>query len=221
MDANKKTAIMVGVLFILGTVAGSLCQVSTEPIRNAEDALVSVSANQTPIILSTLLWLTMGLALAVVPLVAFPILRQQNEALALGYVVFRGGLETVTYLATVVGWLALLPLSQLYQAGTPGAPALKAWADWLFRAQEIGSISTIVFCLGALIFYCLLYRSRLIPRWLSGWGLVAAIPYLAGGLLGLVGLVSPLSTIVTAMDLPLAVQEMVLALWLIVKGFNR
>lgn len=221
MDASRKTAIMVGVLFIIGTVAGSLCQVFTEPIRNAEDALVSVSANETLIILGALLWLTMGLALAVVPIVAFPILRKQNEAMALGYVVFRGGLETVTYMATVVGWLALLPLSRVYQAGTPDASNLKAWGDWLLRAEEIGSISTIVFCLGALMFYYLLYRSKLIPRWLSGWGLVAAIPYLAGGLLGIAGLVSPLSTIVTAMDLPLAVQEMVLAVWLIVKGFNR
>lgn len=99
-------------------------------------------------------------------------------------------------------------------------PMLQAWGDWLLRAEEIGSISTIVFCLGALMFYYVLYRSRLVPRWLSGWGLLAAVPYLAEGLLDMLDLVSPLSTVVTVMDLPLAAQEMVLAVWLIAKGFN-
>jgi hypothetical protein len=64
------------------------------------------------------------------------------------------------------------------------------------------------------MFYYLLYQSKLIPRWLSGWGLIGAILVLAVGLLAMFGL-----------DLgflwaPLAVQEMVLAVWLIVKGFN-
>jgi len=220
MNTNRMTARIVGALFIIGTVAGSLSQVFTEPIRDAQDALSSVSANETPIILGALFWLTMGLALAMVPVVAFPVLRKHSEVLALGYVVFRGGLETVTYVATVAGWLLLLPLSRVYQAGTPDASGFRAWGDLLLRAEQIGSISTIVFCLGALMSYYVLYRSKLIPRWLSGWGLIAAIPYLAGGLLGLVDLVSPLATIVTVMDLPLAVQEMVLAVWLIVKGFN-
>jgi hypothetical protein len=71
-----------------------------------------------------------------------------------------------------------------------------------------------------MMFYYVLYRSKLVPRWLSGWGLLAAIPYFVSGVLGLFALVIPMSSIQMILVLPLAVQEMVLAVWLIVKGFN-
>ena len=72
----------------------------------------------------------------------------------------------------------------------------------------------ILFSLGALMFYYLLYQSRLIPKWLSGWGLVAASIYLAAGVSALFG-----AQLAIAL-LPLALQEMVMGVWLIVKGFN-
>ncbi len=63
-----------------------------------------------------------------------------------------------------------------------------------------------------------LFRSRLVPRWLSGWGLLAVVPYLAYALLATFGTQS--STLEGLLDAPLGVQEMVLAVWLIVWGFN-
>jgi hypothetical protein len=220
MNTYRKTAIIVGVLYIMGTVSGILSRVFTGPIQNAQDSLMSISANGNPIILGALFLLTMGLALAMVPVMMFPILKKHNEVLALGYVVFRGGLETVTYMAMAISWLLLLPLSQVYRVGTPDAPNLHALSTILLGGNEIGSILTIVFCLGALMFNCLLYKSKLIPRWISGWGLIAVIPYLAGGVLGMVGLFGPSSTITNVLDIPLGVQEMVLAVWLIAKGFK-
>jgi hypothetical protein len=220
MNTNKRTAVIVGILYIIGTVAGILSVIFTEPIRSAQDPLLSVSANEAPIMVGALFVLTMGLALAMVPVVAFPILRKHNEALAVGYVVFRGGLETFASMATVVSWLLLLPLSRIYQAGTPDASHFRALGSLLLEAAQFSWVGTIVFILGALMFYYVLYRSSLVPRWLSGWGLIAAVPYLATGLLGMFGLVSSTSTIYSLMVLPLAVQEMVLAVWLIVKGFN-
>jgi hypothetical protein len=224
MNSTRKAAIAVGVLYIIGTVAGILSVVFTGSIRNAQDLLAGISANESQIVIGALFVFTMGLALAMVPVVAFPVLRKFNEALAVGYVVFRGGLETIASLAMVVSWLLLLPLSRVYQAGTPDAPNFQALGNSLLEAKQLSSVSTIVFILGALMFYYVLYQSKLIPRWLSGWGLIAAIPYLATGPLGMFGLISAsassTSTIYSLMVLPLAVQEMVLAVWLIVKGFN-
>ena len=118
MNADKKTARFVGVLYVIGTVAGILSLVLTGPVRNAQDYLISVPANETRLVVGALFVLMMGLALAMVPVMMFPILRKHNEALALGYVVFRGGIETVTYLAIVTSWLLLVPLGQMYaQAG--------------------------------------------------------------------------------------------------------
>jgi hypothetical protein len=220
MSTNRKTAIIVGVLYIIGTVAGVLSVVFTGPILEDPNYL-NVSANKNQIVIGALFVLTMGLALAMIPVLMFPISKKYNEALALGYVIFRGALETVTYIATVICWLLLLALSQLYvQSGASDASSFQALGTLLLEAEAIGSITTIVFILGALMFYYVLYQSKLIPRWISGWGLIAAIPYLAAGLLVMFALIGPMSAIDTVLRLPLAVQEMVLAVWLIVKGFN-
>ncbi len=221
MDASRQTARIVGALYITGTVAGILSVVLTGPVRNAQNYFVSVSANETRLVVGALCILTLGLALAMVPVMMFPILRRHNEALALGYVVFRGGLEAATYLTIATGWLLLSSLSQTYsQAGVSDASSFQALGNLLLEAKEIGSILTIVFCLGALMFYSLLYQTALVPRWLSGWGLIAIVPYLAAGLLALFGIITTLSPTYTISQLPLALQEMVLAVWLIVRGFN-
>jgi uncharacterized protein DUF4386 len=70
------------------------------------------------------------------------------------------------------------------------------------------------------MFYTVLYQSKLIPRWISGWGLAAALLWLAVGLLGLFHLIAPMSTIQVILSLPIALQEMVMAIWLIARGFN-
>ena len=117
MNTYRSNAIIAGVLYIIGTVAGILSLVLSAPVRDAQDSLASVAANANQVIVATLFVLLMGLSLAMVSVVLYPILRKQNEVLALGYVVFRGALETVTYFVTAIGWLLLLALSQLVRSG--------------------------------------------------------------------------------------------------------
>jgi hypothetical protein len=81
-------------------------------------------------------------------------------------------------------------------------------------------VATFVFLIGAAMFYTVLYQSKLVPRWLSGWGLVGIVPYLTAAILAMFGVIDSLSTAYGLLDAPLGVQEMVLAVWLIVKGFN-
>jgi hypothetical protein len=222
MNTYRKTAIIVGVLYIIGTVAGILCKVLIGSTQNDLNLLAKVTANENQIIIGAFFLLIMGLALAWVPVMMFPILKKQNEALALGYVVFRGALETVTTIAIVIGWLFLTVLSQAYIAGAPDGSYFQTLGTLLLNGNDsIGTISQFIFPLGALIFYCLLYQSKLIPRWISGWGLVAAILWIAVTFLDLFGLISPFSTIQVILALPIGLQEMVMAVWLIVKGFNQ
>ena len=222
MKTYRKTAIIVGVLYIIGTVAGILCKVLTGSIQNDLNLLTKVTANENQIIIGALFLLIMGLALAMVPVMMFPILRKRNEALALGYVVFRGALETVTTIGMVIGWLFLTILSQEHvKAGAPDASYFQTLGTLLLNGNDsISTISQIVFPLGALIFYFLLYQSKLIPRWISGWGLIAAILWLATTFLDLFGTISAWSTVQVVLALPIGLQEMVMAVWLIVKGFN-
>lgn len=215
MNTNKETARIVGALFIVATIAGILSVVGTGSL-NAPDYLVNVSANRNQIIIGALLVLIMGAAIAPIPVMLFPILKKHNESLALGYVVFRV-LEVVTFIAIVISFLLLLTLSQEYvQAGAPDASHYKTLGTLLLAAVDwIKPITTIFFSLSALILNYVFYQSKLIPRWLSGWGLIGATLHLAGGLLGIFGLYQ-----VDLLAAPIGLQEMVYAAWLIVKGFG-
>jgi hypothetical protein len=106
------------------------------------------------------------------------------------------------------------------QAGAATASGFQAPGALLMKAGDMGALGGIVFCLGALMFYVVLYRSRLVPRWISGWGLAAVVPYLAAEFLALFALLDSTSSSAVLLFLPMAVQEMVLAVWLIAKGFN-
>ena len=214
---HRKSAILVGVLFILGDIAGVLSYVVTGGLLDGPDALTTIAANQSHLALGALLVLIMGLALAMIPLVMYPIFKRYNEVLALGTVVFRGALETVAYMAYAGTWLVLLELSREPAAvASAGAPHVRTLTGLLVATQ--GSVVTwltsIAFSLGALMFYYLFYQSRLIPRWLSVWGLAGAVLYLAVPLLGMFGHGFGL------LMAPLAVAEIVLAVWLIVRGLN-
>ena len=220
MNTYRKTAVIVGAMYIIGTIAGILSLVFTEPARTAQDFLTHVAANENQIVLGAISVLIMGLALAMVPVAAFPVLRKHNEVLALGYVVFRSGLEAVCYLAMAVSWLFLVPLSHVYQAGAPDTSNLEAFGSALFEVSQVDFVLTIVFSLGALMFYSVLYQSKLVPRWLSGVGFIVVVLNWAANWLPMLGFVSPGLPILSYMQMPLFVQEMVLAVWLIVKGFN-
>ncbi len=216
MSSSRRIAIIVGVLFITGTVAGIASAVIAGPALSAPDYLSKIAANATPITLGALCVLTMGLALALVPVVIFPVLKKLNEVFALGYVVFRGALETFTYVIIVISWLLLLPLSREFiAAGVSSAAYFQTLGNSILRAAEISATTTsIIFPLGAMMLYVVFYQSKLIPRWISGWGIVAAVLTLVAGLTALFGI--NLNMLKYVM-LP---QEMVMAVWLIVKGFN-
>jgi len=120
-------------------------------------------------------------------------------------------------LAIVVAVMPILmyPILKKYKLsmalGFFGGPlAIRNWG--------YGMVAPIVFSIGSLMFYYLLYKSKLIPRWLSGWGLIGATLFLASAFLPLLSYV-PSSTLVY-LHLTGAVNQMVLAVWLIVKGFN-
>ena len=161
--------------------------------------------------------LAMGFFLAAISMVMYPIFRKHNPVLATGYVVVRGALETVTYIASAAAWLLLAALSRDYvKSVSPDTAPFDTVGRLLLKAQ--GSIApdttAIVFSLGALMFAYLFYQTRLIPRWLSIWGLTGAVAYLAAPLLSL------FDHSAGFLMAPLAVQEIVLAVWLIAKGFD-
>ena len=223
MNTSRKTAIIVGVLFIIATVMLFVGGAFYEPILSSPDYLDIAYPNRIIVIIGILLEFTKIPAIALIPVFLFPILRKHNEALALGYVVFRL-LEAVLLVGNEINKLSLISVSRDY-LNKEGSDAsflqnIGSWIqsvnDWTF------SIYLIVFTLGALMFYSVLYKSKLIPRFISAWGFIAAALLLIGSVLIMVDMFAGISE--TGLELifalPIAVNEMVLAVWLIVKGFN-
>jgi hypothetical protein len=223
MNGYKKTARMVGVFYIAATVAGIIGISLTQSTLDASDYLVKVSANENQMRTGALFELIMAVAVVGIAVTVYPVLKKHNVSAAIGYV----GARLVEGVLLIVGTLSLLTLLTLSQefveAGTPDASFFHTAGELLLAVRDWGGhvvLDVAVFPLGALIFYSLLYRTKLIPRWLSGVGLAGAILYWAASLFVLFDLIEPLSTIHIVLQAPLGLQEMVLAVWLIVKGFN-
>lgn len=213
----------MGVLFIVATVANVVGGLAfTEPILENADYLVKVTESQNGVLVGALLLIASAFASAGIAIFLYPILRKHDEGLALGSVGFRI-IEGVSYLAAAVCVLSILSLGQEYVTrGMVNTPYFQTLGNLLLAVRDwTGNIVGVMsFCIGALSYYVVFYRSRLIPRWLSLWGIVGIILLFPSVLLVMFSLISALGAIQAIMALPIAVQEMVLAVWLIVKGFN-
>ena len=226
MKTNRKTTVIVGTLFIIGTVSGILAGAFTASIRAGSTYPLNVDASETQWIIGTLFTLLMGLSLAMVPVLLYPIFRKHNEVLAFGSVLFRGIFENVVgETLLVISMFLLLTVSEIYgKTGAADASNFQTLGSMLIAAGDwIPQIGGIVFSVGTLMFFALFYQTRLIPRWLSGWGIIGAVLY------PIAKIVSMLSPLHLAPDIgvgiglllvPTAIQEMVFAVWMIVKGFK-
>jgi len=223
LNTSRKNARWAGVFYIIATVApistiffiGFLGGgVAGEPIP---DYLVNVSANERQVIIGMLIELIWALAVVGIIVTLFPILKKHNEALALGFF----GLRFVEAISTIIHsiiLLSLLTLSQEYAAaGFPDASYFQTAGTLFLAAREwtflIGS--GLVWSLSALILNYLLYQRKLIPRWLSVWGFLGAALSFVNYMPEFFGIES-----IEILFLPIAVQEMVFAIWLIIKGFK-
>jgi hypothetical protein len=149
----------------------------------------------------------------------YPVLKKWNAGLALGSVIFRT-IEAAFYMVGVVCLLSLLTLSQRFRsAGAADRASLQAIGDLLVSVRDhAGLVGVFAFCVGAFMYYTLFFQSRLLPRWLSGFGIVAITLMMAACVLALFS--GNRITSYIPLAAPIGVQEMVLAVWLIVKGFN-
>lgn len=221
MKSTRKTAIIVGVLFISATVTSSLYYVIVTPILNAPDYLVKFTENANQVIIGVLFYLIDCAAVVAIPIMLYPIFKKYNERLALGYVGTRI-IESVTLIVGHMSPLSILTLSREYvQTAVTDVPQFQASGTLLLAVHDWTHLIgvEIVFSISALILNYLLYKSKLVPRFVSVWGFIGAILLLAFGLLHMFGF-SPISAISMIFTLPIAINEMVLAIWLIAKGFN-
>jgi hypothetical protein len=221
MNADRANARWAGVFYIMATAAPILTTffigflgggVAGQPVP---DYLARVSADEGQVIIGMFVELIWALVVVGIIVTLLPILRKSGEALALAF----SGLRLVEAISTVIHsilLLTLLTLSQAYaEAGMPDTAYYQTTGSLFLAAREwtfmIGS--GLVWSLSALVLNYLLYRRTLIPRWLSIWGLIGSTLSLANYLAQFLGMAS-----IELLFFPIALQEMVFAVWLIAKG---
>lgn len=216
MHTMRRSATMIGAFFIFSNVVFILgAVIFLEPVLSSPDVLNLASTKRPAIVLGALLELINAFAYLGIAVVAFPILRQRFESLALAYFGLRV-LEFVMQILADLSPLALISLGEAYA----GASVTEAGA---FQAASIGLLSlrmwafhmiSITLGSGALLFYSMLFRANLIPRWLSVWGLLGALVVLANTLFEMFGISLP------NLGFLMLANELFVGGWLMIKGFN-
>jgi hypothetical protein len=217
MNAGKTSVRVAGALFLIAIVASILGGAMVESNLLAPEGLVRASANRAQVALGVLLELLNAIAVIGIAVLLFPTLVKHNQALAVGYV----GNRVVEAMVQIVGStipLALVAVSQeslatgVLEVGSFQALGALSMAA---RAQLLGTMLGIFFNLGALLLYVIVYRARLLPRFIPIWGFIGVASVLTWNLLKMFGLEAGMY-----LAIPIILNEITLGIWLIVKGFN-
>jgi hypothetical protein len=216
MRTERKTAKIVGALFILATVTAVISIAFLGDTLSSPEYLTEIATNENGVVVSVIFWLLLAISVLGIGIYMYPVLKEHDEVSGIWYFSLRL-LETVFIIVAGVSLLVLLTLSgEFTTAGTTAGAnyevsgsLLLALFDWSFI------IGTMIFLgLGGIVLNYMLYKTQLVPRWLSAWGLVGAIAVLLYGVISLWGQDPAI------LAAPIAVQEMVFAVYIIAKGFK-
>ncbi len=217
MNANRNAAILAGALYFLGIIAGVL---SVVPVIDVPEYLVQISASAGQVTSGAVFQFLMTGAHVGMAITLYPILKKYNESLALGYVGSRLVAAAFNGIGVII-LLLLLTLSQeLVKAGTLASSHFQIIGELLRTGRDlVNHVGVILISsMGGILLYLLLYQTKLVPRWLAGWGIVGTVAAIVASCLFTFRFIDLMTSVY--MDLPLALQEMVFAVWLIVKGFS-
>jgi len=223
MNVIKTNTRITGVLFLIAIITSIIGLIILGPILEAPNYLNAVAENENQLIIGVILTVIMGAACAGILIPIYPVLKKYNETMALGAVVFRI-IEGIFHLLVAFSILLLLSLSHNFvEAGTSDVSYFHTLGELILISIHKWLVFPMVFAfsLGALMYYYLFYQSKLIPQWLAGWGVVSIILILVNSVFSVFGYYSDMSPVAILLNLPLAINEIVMAVWLIIKGFNK
>ncbi|WP_084598691.1 DUF4386 domain-containing protein [Actinoplanes subtropicus] len=210
MPASKTSARLVGVLFIAASATAVAGGSLLLPMRRR--GFLTTGGSHAQLVTGALLEVALALAVVAIAALLLPTLRDAGE----GWAVLYTAIRTIEGLLVLTGATSALVMTSLIGSGGPatlGAAVLQT-REW---AYHLGTV--LVFAASAIVLNALLLRGGRVPRWLAWWGLAGGCLLLLRGVLELYG---PRPGAVQAVcAVPIGVQEMVFAGWLIVKGYRR
>ena len=217
MNKNSKTSRILGIAFLLQFITSISSGLFIKPTwfvsENISATMLKIAENPWLLRANILVDMLTSLGVIFLGVVLFVTLRKQNEQMALvalAFYILEGALLATSRIAT----FSLLGISQEYaSAGQP--ENLQIFANLALESMEfVGfTLHMLAFCLGAVLFYYLLYKSGFVPRWLSLWGLITVLPLLIATLLTILDYQVP-----EILALPYIPFEFAIGLWILVKG---
>jgi len=215
METSRKTARIVGVLFLTVNIAFLVGVMILESVLGSTDYLATISSKRMEVVLGVFIELINAVAYVGIAVLMFPILKGRFESMALGFIGFRV-VEFVMQTLADVRALSLVTISEEFVSASAAEASSFQTLGTLLLADRYWAFQmiSITFVLGALLFYIMLYQSRLVPRFISIWGFLGAIIVLVNAILDMLGFTSGNLGIVMLLN------ELFLGVWLIVKGFN-
>ena len=167
MRSRDVRATTAGVLFIAATATSLIATALLGSLLKGPGFLAAVALHQDRLLTAALFQLVAAFTSAAIAVTLYPVLREHAAAMALGAVAFRL-IEGVFYALSAAGTMILVSLSGQLTAGA----SAHASADLVRDLRDsAGCVGVLAFYTGATLYYLVFYRSQLIPRWLSVWGL--------------------------------------------------
>lgn len=219
--SQRKAEITVGVLILLATITFITGDSLIGSLLSSSDYLSAIYTNSNQLIVGVLLEFVDAVAIVGVGVILFPILKKHNEAIAISYVGTRL-IECATLIVSGIGLLLLAPLSLEYvQAGSPDASYFQTLGSVLIAQGDFAfQMAMLALGLGSIPFCYLLYKSNLIPRTLAVLGLIGYAALFLGTMAGMFGFIDVTQGLGLLTVIPGGLFELILPIWLFVKGFN-
>lgn len=220
--ATKKSELIIGVLFIFAAVTAIIGLNLYNPILKGPDYLIKGPEYTNQVIMGALMELILVVSAVGTSTTMFPILRKYNETIALWHVCFRF-LEAVIITIGIISVLSLLTLSQEFATiASPNIASfeasgtvLKSIHDWTFLLGP-----NFMLGINTMMYSYIFYKSKLVPQFISILGMTGSALVFLASILEMFGVINQISIWGALLSLPVAANEMILAVWLIIKGFN-
>lgn len=221
-ELSRSSAVVAGVFFIVAAVTAVIALALYGPVLNDANYIIAGAGNDSRIFGGAFLEVILAISAIGTAVALFPIVKRQNEGIALGYVAGRIT-ESMLILLGAICLVSVVTLRQDFAgAATPDTGALVVVAkalvvihNWTFLLGPSLAIGVNT----SLLVY-LMYRSGLVPRVIPVLGLIGGPVIFAAGTAELFGLFQQVSVWGAIAAIPVTAWEMSLAVWMIVKGFK-
>ncbi|OJJ17048.1 hypothetical protein BKI52_30500 [marine bacterium AO1-C] len=210
MNTQRKNAILIGGLFILAIFAYAFGDGLIAPLLQKPTNAQSLVTGKTQIVIGALLILGNNLSITIIGILMFPVLHAYHKTVALGYV----GARIIEAVLLTIGVIGLLILPEIAQS-SPNQ--LQTWVPIGLKVNFLSyQMAMLILGIGSVALCASLYKSQLIPKWLSVWGGVGYFLLAMGAIAELFGF-----AVGVMFAIPGGVFELVFGVWLIIKGFKK